>query len=169
MTTSEIDGERGGARGEIFATARARAGASLRPPMVKAADASLATVCDKLARSYPEGEALLQRAHAAVAAIDADAAAGGVEACDLLADLRMDPAALTAAMVAGVAIDGRLHHATWEVEGAEGEDKQRRSKVEVIAHRVELLDGPRRDRQATDDEAVAVAESAPPTPDFALA
>jgi len=108
VTTSEIDGERGGARGEIFATARARAGASLRPPMVKAADASLATVCDKLARSYPEGEALLQRAHAAVAAIDADAAAGGVEACDLLADLRMDPAALTAAMVAGVAIDGRL-------------------------------------------------------------
>jgi len=68
-----------------------------------------------------------------------------------------------------VAIDGRLHHATWEVEGAEGADKQRRSKVEVIAHRVELLDGPRRDRQAADDEQVAAAEAAPPTPDFALA
>src|SRR5690606_4475475 len=33
---------------------------------------------------------------------------GGVEACDLLADLRMDPAAQAAAMVAQLVIDGRL-------------------------------------------------------------
>ena len=56
--------------------------------MVTPADANLPSVCDKLARSHPGGEALLQRAHAAVVAIDAEAAAGGVEACDLLADLR---------------------------------------------------------------------------------
>ncbi len=38
-----------------------------------------------------------------------------------------------------VAIDGRLHHATWEVEDG------KRSKVEVIAHRVEMLGRSRRD------------------------
>ena len=38
-----------------------------------------------------------------------------------------------------VAVDGRLHHSTWEVEG------QKRSKVEVVAHRVELLGRPRTD------------------------
>jgi len=76
--------------------------------MVKPADASLASVCDKLARSHPDGDALLQRAHAAVLAVDPDAAAGGVEACDLLADLRMDPAAHAAAMVAPLVVDGRL-------------------------------------------------------------
>lgn len=37
-----------------------------------------------------------------------------------------------------VGVDGRLHHSTWEVEG------ERRSKVEVVAHRVQLLDGPRK-------------------------
>ena len=39
-----------------------------------------------------------------------------------------------------VAVEGRLHHSTWEVEDG------KRSKVEVIAHRVEMLGGPRRDR-----------------------
>lgn len=38
-----------------------------------------------------------------------------------------------------VAIDGRLHHSTWEAEDG------RRSKVEVVAHRVEMLGKPRRD------------------------
>lgn len=33
-----------------------------------------------------------------------------------------------------VGIEGRLHHSTWEVSG-EG----KRSKVEVVAHRIELL------------------------------
>ncbi len=89
--------------------------------MVKSADASLESVCDKLARSHPGGEALLQRAHAAVAAIDAEAAVGGVEACDLLADLRMDPAAMAAAMVAPLAIDGRLApEAVRELLGEDG-------------------------------------------------
>ena len=76
--------------------------------MVTPAEADLASVCDKLARSHPGGEALLQRAYAAVVAVDAEAAAGGVEACDLLADLRMDPAAHAAAMVAQLAIEGLL-------------------------------------------------------------
>jgi len=35
-----------------------------------------------------------------------------------------------------LAIEGRLHHTTWESDG------KRRSRVEVIAHRVQLL-GPR--------------------------
>ena len=41
-----------------------------------------------------------------------------------------------------VAVEGRLHHSTWEQDGT------KRSKVEIIAHRVELL-GP---RPRTDDE-----------------
>jgi len=36
-----------------------------------------------------------------------------------------------------VGIEGRLHHSSWESEG------ERRSKVEIVAHRVELLGGPR--------------------------
>jgi len=32
-----------------------------------------------------------------------------------------------------VAVDGRLHHSTWETEGT------KRSRVEVIAHRVDML------------------------------
>jgi len=43
-----------------------------------------------------------------VVAVDPEAGPGGVEACDLLADLRLDPPALAAAMVAELAIDGRL-------------------------------------------------------------
>lgn len=76
--------------------------------MVKSAEATLDSVCDKLARRYPGEEALLQRAHSLVARVDAGLATRGVEACDLLADLRLDPPALAAAMVAELAIDGRL-------------------------------------------------------------
>jgi single-strand DNA-binding protein len=49
-----------------------------------------------------------------------------------------------------VAIDGRLHHSTWEVEEGEGKPKSRRSKVEIIAHRVEMLGKPRRDEPEVD-------------------
>lgn len=37
-----------------------------------------------------------------------------------------------------VAVDGRLHHSTWKAEDGTG-----RSKVEVVAHRVEMLGAPR--------------------------
>lgn len=54
-----------------------------------------------------------------------------------------------------VAVEGRLHHATWEV------DEQRRSTVEVVAHRVQLLGAPRAaagaDAGAAEDEAAAPA------------
>lgn len=43
-----------------------------------------------------------------------------------------------------VAIDGRLHHSTWEVDGT------RRSKVEVVAHRVEILGRPRKEEPVVD-------------------
>jgi single-strand DNA-binding protein len=49
-----------------------------------------------------------------------------------------------------VAIDGRLHHSTWEVEEGEGKPNSRRSKVEVIAHRVEMLGKPRRSEPDVD-------------------
>ena len=75
--------------------------------MVKPAEASLDSVADKLARSHPEGPPLLRAAYAAAHAIDPAAAEAGLAACDLLADLRLDPPALAAAMVAGVAGDGR--------------------------------------------------------------
>ncbi len=91
--------------------------------MVKSAEATLDSVCDKLARSYaPEAAALLQRAHAAVIAVDPEAGPRGVEACDLLADLRLDPPALAAAMVAELAIDGRLGLET--IREQLGEDTQ---------------------------------------------
>ena len=40
-----------------------------------------------------------------------------------------------------VAVDGRLHHTSFEVE-IDGETK-RRSKIEVVAHRIEMIGGPR--------------------------
>ena len=76
--------------------------------MVKSVEATLESVCDKLVRSYPGEAALLQRAHALVVRVDPAAATRGLEACDLLADLRIDTPALAAAMVAELAIDGRL-------------------------------------------------------------
>lgn len=42
-----------------------------------------------------------------------------------------------------VAIEGRLHHSSYEVDLPNGE-KERRSKVEVIGHRVEMLGRARR-------------------------
>lgn len=51
-----------------------------------------------------------------------------------------------------VGIEGRLHYSTWEVEGV------KRSRVEVIANRVELLGGPRVQRTQNSEEATAPAE-----------
>lgn len=61
-----------------------------------------------------------------------------------------------------VAVDGRLHHSTWEV------DETRRSKVEVIAHRVEMLGRPRRDEPDVDFAPALDAEPAA-EPDSSLA
>lgn len=63
-----------------------------------------------------------------------------------------------------VAVEGRLHHSTWTVE------EQRRSKVEVVAHRVEMLGKPRRDEPDV-DFAPSAAESgdAATAPEFAIA
>jgi single-strand DNA-binding protein len=66
-----------------------------------------------------------------------------------------------------VAIDGRLHHSTWQVEGADADKPERRSKVEVIAHRVEMLGRPRREEPDVD----LAGESEPeehPVPEFAI-
>jgi len=43
-----------------------------------------------------------------------------------------------------VGVEGRLHHSTWEA------DEKRRSKVEIIAHRVQLLGAPRRVEDGTE-------------------
>ncbi|MCW2924226.1 MAG: single-strand binding protein [Thermoleophilia bacterium] len=43
-----------------------------------------------------------------------------------------------------VAVDGRLHHSVWDAE-----DGTKRSKVEVVAHRVELLGGGPRKEAST--------------------
>ncbi|MEO6866475.1 MAG: single-stranded DNA-binding protein [Gaiellales bacterium] len=64
-----------------------------------------------------------------------------------------------------VAIDGRLHHSSWDAE-----DGSKRSKVEVIAHRVEML-GPatrRTDETSAPDPAHA-SETAETSSDFAIA
>jgi single-strand DNA-binding protein len=64
-----------------------------------------------------------------------------------------------------VAIEGRLHHSTWQVDvdpNAEGEAQRsnRRSKVEVIASRVELLGGGTR-REQGEGEGEGGVEFAP--------
>lgn len=66
-----------------------------------------------------------------------------------------------------VAVEGRLHHSTWQVDvapSAEGEPQRsnRRSKVELIAHRVELLGGaPRRDQAPEDRDFAPAIETSP--------
>ena len=45
-----------------------------------------------------------------------------------------------------VGIDGRLRSRSWEEEG------KRRTAVEVVAHRVDFLSGPRRDDDLVQDE-----------------
>jgi single-strand DNA-binding protein len=64
-----------------------------------------------------------------------------------------------------VAIDGRLHHSTWEVEG------NRRSKVEIVAHRVEMLGRPRKEEPDVNLAPAAedVRHEEVPTDEFALA
>ncbi|MCW2956708.1 MAG: hypothetical protein JWO69_1577 [Thermoleophilia bacterium] len=51
-----------------------------------------------------------------------------------------------------VAVEGRLHQSTWETEDG------RRSRIEVVAHRVELLGRP---KESADIAAAAVAEETP--------
>jgi single-strand DNA-binding protein len=46
-----------------------------------------------------------------------------------------------------VGVDGRLRSRSWE------EDGKRRSAVDVVAHRVQFLDGPRGDKEETPFEA----------------
>ena len=47
-----------------------------------------------------------------------------------------------------VGVEGRLHHSTWETDGA------RRSKVEIVASRVQLLGPPRTAQRQTDSESL---------------
>lgn len=46
-----------------------------------------------------------------------------------------------------ISVEGRLHHSTWQADGGD-----RRSKVEVVAHRVELLGPNGRDCSTTNEE-----------------
>ncbi len=52
-----------------------------------------------------------------------------------------------------IAVEGRLQHSTWETDG------QKRSKVEVVATRIDLIGGPR-DEAAPSDDRDAGAEAA---------
>lgn len=54
-----------------------------------------------------------------------------------------------------VGIEGRLHHSTWDTENG------KRSKVEVVAHRVELLGGPREGGVDTSGPAHTAPAAAP--------
>lgn len=67
-----------------------------------------------------------------------------------------------------VAIDGRLHHSVWEIDEGDGTPRQRRSKVEVIAHRIEMLGRPRRDEPDTDFAAPADAPAPEPSREHEL-
>jgi single-strand DNA-binding protein len=74
-----------------------------------------------------------------------------------------------------VAVEGRLHHSTWQVDVAPSADGEatpqrsnRRSKVELIAHRVELLGGapPRREQTEGEPEFAPSIEAAAGAPDL---
>lgn len=56
-----------------------------------------------------------------------------------------------------IGVEGRLHHVTWDT------DDGKRSKVEVVAHRIQLLPGARRVTSEQAAEAVAPVEPAPAT------
>lgn len=60
-----------------------------------------------------------------------------------------------------VAVEGRLHHSTWDVEDG------KRSKVEVIAHRVKLLGAPRTEGFPGPSSAPANAGADAPTEEAA--
>lgn len=66
-----------------------------------------------------------------------------------------------------VAVEGRLHHSTWTAE-----DDTRRSRVEVIAHRVHMIGPPRKpsDEQPSGTGAASgeATETAETSPDFAV-
>ncbi len=65
-----------------------------------------------------------------------------------------------------VAIDGRLHHSTWQIENPDNPEKpERRSKVEVIAHRVEMLGRPKREEPDVD---LATEADEASVPEFAV-
>lgn len=49
-----------------------------------------------------------------------------------------------------VAVSGRLHHSTWQIEAPDGDKPERRSKVEVIAHRIEMIGSPKREEPDVD-------------------
>ncbi|MCW2926300.1 MAG: single-strand binding protein [Thermoleophilia bacterium] len=64
-----------------------------------------------------------------------------------------------------VSIEGRLHHSVWEAE-----DKTRRSKVEIVAHRVGLLGGgPRPEESAPVVDADFAPSESAASGDLALA
>ncbi len=67
-----------------------------------------------------------------------------------------------------IAVDGRLHHSTWQVEKTDGTPPERRSKVEVIAHRIELLGRPKREEDGAAPAASVDAAEEVPVPEFAV-
>lgn len=111
--------------------------------MVKQAESSLDSVRERVASRYPEGAAILALAHEVAAAGDPEAAQNGVLTADLLTELRLDPPALAAAMVADAVISGMV---TLEAVGeALGADAQ------AIVDGVRRVATMRWDRSAGDD------------------
>lgn len=68
-----------------------------------------------------------------------------------------------------IAVQGRLHHSTWQVENADKPDQpERRSKVEIVAQRVEILGRPRTEEHTTNPEVTEENVQDVPVPEFAL-
>ena len=76
--------------------------------MVKPPEVSVESVCENVARSFPEGAQQVRRAYDLIAAIDPAAALRGVEAANLLTTLRLEPPALAAAILADLAVAGTI-------------------------------------------------------------
>ncbi|MCY1004930.1 bifunctional (p)ppGpp synthetase/guanosine-3',5'-bis(diphosphate) 3'-pyrophosphohydrolase [Nannocystis pusilla] len=111
--------------------------------MVKAAESNLDSLREKIAGRYSDGAVLVGKAHALAEAGDAAAAQRGVVASDMLTELRLDPPALAAAMVADAAISGTIKlEAIGEALGAD---------TQAIVDGVRRVATMRWDRTAGDD------------------
>jgi RelA/SpoT family (p)ppGpp synthetase len=111
--------------------------------MVKAAVTSLDSVQEKIAGRYGEGAALVGRAYELAKLGDEGSAERGVVAADMLTELRLDPPALAAAMVADPVIAGAVKLEA--VGEALGDDAQ------AIVDGVRRVATMRWDRPAGDD------------------
>ena len=71
---------------------------------MRPAEHTIDSVCERLARHHPEGEPMVRRAYEVAATADVALAAESLSAAALLAELRLDPPAIAAALLEGAGL-----------------------------------------------------------------